>query len=451
MTAAPPASSSSSSGTARTLEQKLQTIYGLRGGAATIIRQPYRDLLAALGNPHLDLPPVIHIAGTNGKGSVQAFLRGMLEAVGLRVHVYTSPHLLRFNERIVLAGAPIADPALKTLLDEIEKHDGFDGLTFFEIATAAAFAAFARTPGDILLLETGLGGRLDCTNVVEHPVATVITPIGLDHTEILGHTLEKIAAEKAGIMKGGVPCIIGTQDSDAVMQVFEDRAKALSCPLYRHGREWNIAPTEGGMDFTFDGKTRTAPLPVLRGAHQVYNAGIALACATMLGRAGIFDMTAKHQDTGLRTANWPGRLQLLSPAGHGKEWELWIDGGHNESAAKVLAAQAATWRSEDARPLHMVIGMKNSKDAEAFLHPFLSFADSFTFTSIGEEKSMTLKELVDAARQNGAKETHHEPDLTRAVQYIMDQNPAGGRILITGSLYLVAAALSRYGNSGASS
>ena len=266
------------------LAAKLQSLYGLRGSPLTgidaidlSIRPPFYELLRRLGDPHKHLPPTIHVAGTNGKGSTIAFMRAILEAAGYRVHVYTSPHLVRFNERIVLAGREIADDLLEALLDEAIAVNGDLAQTFFEIKTAMAFAAFARQPADILLLEVGMGGRLDSTNVIENPAVTVITPIGLDHQEFLGPDVAAIAGEKAGIMKPGVPCVVVSQDDPATEAVFTERAAALGAPLLRAGREWRTEAVADGFNFHFAGRTIALPPPALAGAHQVANAGTAIA------------------------------------------------------------------------------------------------------------------------------------------------------------------------------
>ncbi|MGH7031726.1 MAG: bifunctional folylpolyglutamate synthase/dihydrofolate synthase, partial [Stellaceae bacterium] len=314
-------------------------------------------LLAALGNPHEKLPPVIHVAGTNGKGSAIATMRACLEGGGYRVHAYISPHLVRFHERIRLAGELIDEDRLIELLEECERANGGAPITYFEITTAAAFLAFARTPADIVLLETGLGGRLDATNVIRCPAATAITPVSLDHQAFLGDTITAIAGEKAGILKPGSPAIIGPQPAQAA-EVFATRAAELAVPLYRFGAEWRCEPDGGGMRYEGPRWRLDLPLPSLLGAHQIINAGTAIACLEQL--TGL-PLSRDAIAAGLRRINWPARLQRLSrgalvemlPEG----WELWLDGGHNPGAGEVLAAVAASWRD---RALYLVVGMLNT-------------------------------------------------------------------------------------------
>jgi dihydrofolate synthase/folylpolyglutamate synthase len=301
-------------------------------------------LLAALGNPQDALPPVIHVAGTNGKGSTVATLRACLEAAGFRVHVFTSPHLVRFNERIRIAGTLIDDATLADLLEECERANLGAPITFFEVTTTAAFLAFARTPADFTLLEVGLGGRHDTTNVVRRPLVTAITPVSLDHQAFLGDTIAQIAGEKAGILKPSVPAVIGPQLAEAE-RVIEARAAALGAPLYRWQREWRAEERAGGMRYEGGRWHLDLPLPSLPGAHQLANAGTAIACLEQLA-GGSLSATAIAD--GLRHIDWPARLQRLQrgplveilPRG----WELWLDGGHNPAAGEVLGAAAAGWR-----------------------------------------------------------------------------------------------------------
>ncbi|MCB9990301.1 MAG: bifunctional folylpolyglutamate synthase/dihydrofolate synthase [Rhodospirillales bacterium] len=399
------------------LETKLQGIYTLRGDGTKVdlgFRPPFLELLQKLGNPHTKLPPVVHVAGTNGKGSVIAMLRAILEAAGYNVHTYTSPHLIKFNERITLSGRHITDEALDSLLDDVLAVNGDGPVTFFEITSALAFTAFSRNPADICLLETGLGGRLDCTNVIEHPLATIITRIGYDHMEFLGDTIEKIAAEKAGIMKAGAPCIIAPQEYEALIPFFTAKAKDASCPLL-------IAdPVQGRPS-------------ALSGPHQIDNAATVLTVIPTLQQAG-FEIDEEAIATGLRKVRWPARLQKLErpdlPAGA----ELWIDGGHNESAAKVLAAQAAQWQSTDQKPLHLVIGMMTTKDIDAFLAPLLPYAAAITCTAVpGESKAQTPETLAEHIKNLCSVPVFTEPDPQSALTAALTENT---RILITGSLYL---------------
>ena len=398
-------------------------------------------LLAALDHPEEKLAPVVHVAGTNGKGSALAFLRAMLEAAGARVQLYTSPHLVRFHERIRLTGGPIAEPDLAALLEACEAANGAAPITFFEITTAAAFLAFAREPADILLLETGLGGRLDATNVIARPRLTAITPISIDHVQFLGETLEEIAFEKAGILKPGVAAVIGPQAPEA-MAVIERRADELGAPLHRHGMEWQVRPEAGGLVFESRGKARGYPTPVLRGAHQIENAGLALAGAALLDD---FGLDAAACAAGLARAEWPGRLQRLTrgpllellPEG----WELWLDGGHNAAAGAALARDLAEWRE---RPLHLVYGMLNTKGAQGFLRPLAPRAETLRAVEIPDEPaSLSAEAAAREAAQAGFQAQAGESVAAALREITKDRVP--GRILICGSLYLAGQVLAENG------
>lgn len=321
-------------------------------------------LLARLDHPERRLPPVVHIAGTNGKGSTLAMLDAMLTAAGGRVHRYISPHLVHFNERILLYGQPIEEGLLAEVLDECEKANAGLPITFFEITTAAAFLAFARIPADWLLLETGLGGRLDATNVVERPDLTLISPISMDHEAYLGNTLAAIAGEKAGILKPGVPALVGPQAPEA-LAVLDSRARSLGCPLAAAGREWRFTASADGLSVERHGQGLVLPRPGLEGAHQLENAALAAMAGWRLG------LTRRPIARGIREARWAGRLQRLTgdrfapplPAG----LEVWLDGGHNPAAGRALAASLSGIAGD--RPVDLVCGMLDTKDMSAFLAP----------------------------------------------------------------------------------
>ena len=398
-------------------------------------------LLAALGDPERRLAPVVHVAGTNGKGSALAFLRAMLEASGARVQVYTSPHLVHFHERIRLTGGPIPEPDLVALLETCETANGAAPITFFEITTAAAFLAFAREPADILLLETGLGGRLDATNLIARPRLAAISPVSVDHVQFLGGTIEEIAFEKAGILKPGVPAVIGPQAPEA-MAVIERRAAEVDAPLQRFGYEWRAGTEDGGIFFETGGARRHYPAPVLPGAHQIENAGLALACAALLDE---FGLGAAACATGLARAEWPGRLQRLTrgplldslPGG----WELWLDGGHNAAAGAALARDLADWA---ARPLHLVYGMLNTKGAQGFLRPLAPGAETLHAVAIpGQPASLSAQEAAREAREAGFQAQASE-NVAAALRAIA-KDRAPGRILICGSLYLAGQVLAENG------
>jgi dihydrofolate synthase/folylpolyglutamate synthase len=414
---------------------------GMKFGLATM-----RALVAELGHPERKFATLL-VAGTNGKGSVVAYLRAMLEAAGYRVHAYISPHLVRFHERIRLAGTLIEEPALLALLKECEAANGSESITFFEITTCAAFLEFTRTPGDILLLETGLGGRLDSTNVIARPLASVLMPISFDHMQYLGDTLTKIAVEKAGIIKRGVPVVIAPQPAEA-QSVFEAKAAELAAPLARFGHEWQVTAVDSGIEFTDRAGKRRLPRPGLPGDHQIPNAGAALATLPFLTG---FSIDEKAQAAGLVNVEWPARLQRLRrgplvnklPSG----WELWLDGGHNAAAGEVLADFARHWRQGTSGhcPLHLIFGMLNTKEPVAFLTPLAPFTQDLQAVRIaGDHASLPADEAAAAARAAGiAAET--APDLARAVDRIVASAKGASRILICGSLYLAGVVLAENG------
>jgi dihydrofolate synthase / folylpolyglutamate synthase len=398
-------------------------------------------LLAALGNPEERLPPIVHVAGTNGKGSTVATMRACLEAGRWRVHSYTSPHLVRFHERIRLAGHLIAEDALLAMLEECERANAGQPITFFEITTAAAFLAFSRTPADVVLLETGLGGRLDATNVVARPAVVAITPISLDHQAFLGDTIAEIAGEKAGILKAGAPAIIGPQPP-AAAAVFAARAAALGSRLWRYGQEWCCEPLGGGMRYTGSKWQLDLPLPSLPGEHQIPNAGTAIACLEQLTP---LPLSARAIAEGLRHIDWPARLQRLTRgplvAALPEDWELWLDGGHNPGAGVVLATMAAGWRD---RPLYLVVGMLNTKDATGFLRPLAVHAAALRAVTIpGEQNPLPAAAIADAAQAVGlAAQT--AGSVLAAIRDLGERHgPA--RILICGSLHLAGTVLADNG------
>ncbi len=399
-------------------------------------------LLAALGSPEKLLPPVLHVAGTNGKGSFIAFLRAIAEAQGDRVHVYTSPHLVNFHERIVLAnpeghGSPISEDHLVDCLARAEAANGGELITLFEITTAAAFLAFAETPADLLLLETGLGGRLDATNVVDKPLATAITPISIDHVSFLGESLTAIAGEKAGILKRGVPCIVGRQEREA-FAVIEARAEELGVALHVAGRDFDMYEQQGRLVFQTEARLLDLPLPRLNGRHQIDNAGNAIAAASL-----VFGDRLKEESLafGVTHAEWPARLERLVEGGlHAyvsDGTEIWLDGGHNEAGGRVLAQALAEFDERVPRPVHLIWGMMETKDAHAFIAPFKGLAERIYTVPIEEEENAFSSEaLAEIARAEGF-DTVPATSVTNALlksRAALDNRPA--RILICGSLYL---------------
>ena len=388
-------------------------------------------LLAALGHPERKLPPVIHVAGTNGKGSTIAVMRAIAEAAGLSVHTYTSPHLIRFHERIVLNGAPIDEAALLAILEECETANNGQPITFFEITTAAAFLAFARHPADLLLLETGLGGRFDSTNVLGDPTVTVITPVSMDHMQFLGDTVEEIAFEKAGIWKPGIPGIVGPQDARA-LAVIERRAAEIDTPLSICGIDWSAVPDgTDGMIYRDDEGEIVLPAPALPGAHQVANAGAAIAA---LRAWNALHFGFENFAAGVSDARWPGRLQRL----HGGKlstrlpdgWELWLDGGHNPAAGAALAQSVSGWTDG---PVVLVCGMQENKDVAGFLSPMADAVTRLVAIDLpGTTPGYPAEDIADSAVTTGIKST-----VASSLEDALRSLSGGpGRVLVCGSLYL---------------
>jgi dihydrofolate synthase / folylpolyglutamate synthase len=409
----------------------LARLHGLHPKAIDLSLGRIERLLARLGHPERRLAPVVHIAGTNGKGSTLAMLDAMLQAAGCRVQRYVSPHLVSFAERILLEGRPIAEDELARVLDLCEQANGGAPITFFEITTAAAFMAFAARPADLLLLETGLGGRLDATNVIARPRLNALAPIALDHQSFLGETLPAIAFEKAGILKPGVPCIVGPQEP-AALEVIQRRAGEVGAPLSIHSRDWAVRREDGRLRVDAGGHSLDLPLPALPGRHQIDNAGLAVACALALG-----DLTPPEAAiaAGLEQVAWPARLQRLGgplarllPAGS----ELWLDGGHNPAAGTALAASLGG----DPRPLHLVVGMLATKDARGFLAPFAGLARSLVTVPVPDEPASRDPSAMAAEAQTLGLDAQPAPDVASAMAAIAARTDEPSRVLICGSLYL---------------
>jgi dihydrofolate synthase/folylpolyglutamate synthase len=394
-------------------------------------------LLDKLGNPHLSLPPVFHVAGTNGKGSTLAFLQAIFEAGGLSVHKYTSPHLVRFEERFVLNGQMIGKEVFLSLLEDCVRAAENLEISFFEITTVLMFLAAARMKADVLLLETGLGGRLDATNVLPSTTA-LITRISFDHVQILGNTLPEIASNKAGIMRKGCPCIVARQPDADVMKVFEDEAARCGAALFRAGHEWRAFPEGQGFHYESSSLKFDLPMPTLKGAHQIDNVGAAIAALEF--SAFSFLLKQDILATAMERVSWPGRMQRLAtgpaadllPAG----WELWLDGAHNDSGAEILVAQAQAWGKE--KPLHIVTAMKHDKDATAFFRPLAPHLRSTTVISegiVGELMMLSLT-LCDHLAHAGVSNVNTTETLESAVRDIVLKFKSPQRILVAGSLYL---------------
>ena len=393
-------------------------------------------VLAALGNPERKLPPVIHVAGTNGKGSTVAYLRAILESAGLRVHAYTSPWLVRINESFRLASRLVGDDALRSALEQVEQANAGEPLTFFEGKTAAGFLLFAQHPADVLLLEVGLGGRLDSTNVVEAPLASVITPVGMDHMEFLGENLTSIAGEKAAIIKRNVPVICAEQSPEA-MDVIEQQARRMRSPLHAAGQQWHVSVERGRLVYQDERGLMDLSAPRLFGRHQFDNAGLAIATLR-----AIDSMKLGHAAyEGIVNAEWPARMQRLGsgrlielgPPGS----EIWLDGGHNADGGRVAAAALGDLEERVSRPLVVIAGMMRNKDARAFLANFAGLTRHiFTVEIPGQDNAMPQDRLADAARAVGMRVeiAGHVEAALRSIGKLAYEVPP--RILITGSLYL---------------
>jgi len=407
-------------------------------------------ILAALDHPERRLPPLVHVGGTNGKGSVIAFMRAILEASGLRVHVYTSPHLVRFNERYRV-GAPgggrlVSDAELTAVLAECERANGGAPITVFEMETAAAFLLFARHPADMLLLEVGLGGRLDATNVVERPAATVITPISVDHVDFLGSSLDGIAREKAGIFKRGAPAVLAAQPRDA-LRVVEREAARLAVPLKIAGEDWTATEERGRLVYQDEDGLLDLPAPRLFGRHQFDNAGVAIATLRALPQLAL---PSRAFEEGLVNVDWPARLQrlphgrlvALAPEGS----EVWLDGGHNREGGRAVAATLADLEERVSRPLVLIVGMLATKDSEGFLRNFAGLARRIMAVPIqGQDKALPPDSIADTARRVGMPATSCgglESALAATIRLDLEAPP---RILITGSLYLAGEVLALNG------
>lgn len=390
-------------------------------------------LLDALGNPQNDLPPVIHIAGTNGKGSTQAMIRAGLEQAGQRVHAYTSPHLARFHERIRLAGELISEPYLTEILDECYAANKGAQITYFEITTVAALLAFSRVPADYCLLEVGLGGRLDATNVVDNPALTIITPVSFDHPQFLGNTVAQIASEKAGILKRKIPAIVTRQPEEA-MDVIEARIAKLGCPSLIQGQQWDAFEERGRLIYQDERGLLDLPPPALMGAHQFQNAGTAITALRFLG----FDEAAC--DAAATHVQWPARMQKLASGpllDTAPQAEFWLDGGHNAACAETLAETLARLPK---RETHLICGLMNTKDVAGYMAPIAKLAASLHAVSIpGEVNTLPAADTASAAQAAGINATTAS-SVEEGVRAIIHQNKQA-RILICGSLYLAGSIL----------
>ena len=422
------------------VQAQLDRLWLLSPGADVLGLDRIARLLARLGDPHRHLPPVFHVAGTNGKGSTCAFLRAALEAAGRRVHVYTSPHLVRFNERIRIAGRLIEDTALALLLAEVNDHAEDIGASFFEVTTAAAFLAFARTPADACIVEVGLGGRLDATNVIADPLVTGIAQLGIDHQAFLGDSAEGIAAEKAGIAKPGVPLVTMAYPSPSAARI-ADVATAAGAPVLSAGRDWDWHSDDAGLSYRDAAGALALPNPTLAGPHQPGNLALATA---MLRHQHRLDVPATALAEAARSARWSARMQLLGPgpltarlpAGSA----VWLDGGHNPAAGAAVAA-ALFERAPPGRPVHLIVGMLSNKDPAGLLAPFAQ-ANFLHAVPVAGHDHHPPAEIAGTARALGVTAAPAS-SVSVALGAIADRGPA--TVLILGSLYLAGEVLRENG------
>ncbi|MEM1307657.1 MAG: folylpolyglutamate synthase/dihydrofolate synthase family protein [Pseudomonadota bacterium] len=429
------------------IDALLDDLRGLHPNLIDLSLGRVQGLLAKLGHPERNLPPVIHVAGTNGKGSVTAFLVAILQAVGLRVHAYTSPHLVAFNERIALSGAdgvtaPISDEALRSVLQRVRDANAGAPMTFFELTTAAAFAAFADHPADVVVLEVGLGGRMDATNLIDAPAVTVITPVAMDHADKLGSTLTEIAAEKAGIMKRDCPVIVGPQASEAREEILV-RADDVGADVTAWGIDFDAYPQRGRLVFQQDETLIDLPLPNLRGRHQIINAGVAIAAARAFGertgRSDAIDEAALA--TGMQRVSWPARMMPLSGGRLAKrvspDDEIWLDGGHNPAAGQAIAQALADLEERDAKAAYLVCGMMQHKDIAGYLEPFAGLVREVIAVPVrGGMGAALVPDALAAIAGDLGLATHTAHDVPSAIDEITARHAGPRRILIGGSLYL---------------
>jgi dihydrofolate synthase/folylpolyglutamate synthase len=399
-------------------------------------------ILPALGDPQLRVPPVIHVAGTNGKGSTIAFMRAILEASGRRVHVYTSPHLVRFHERIRLAGRLVEEERLVEAFSRCEAANEGRPITVFEITTAAAFLLFAETPADVLLLEVGLGGRYDATNVIPSPAASVVTPVSLDHMEYLGDSVPKIAREKAGIVKRCAPVVIAEQSLEGQAVIEAEAARVKAGPVLVGGQEFRAFEENGRLVYQDGSGLLDLPLPRLGGRHQHLNAGTAIAALRQVFGPELPDAAFAR---GMQEAQWPGRLQRLTghvlrlaPAGA----DVWLDGGHNEDGGRVLAAALAEMNERNPRPLFMVAGMLSTKDSTAFFRSFSGLASRVYAVGIHGQDAARSPEDVAAQAARAGLRGETASGIAEALSRVAEASQgAPPRIIVCGSLYLAGEVL----------
>ncbi|MFN7127377.1 MAG: bifunctional folylpolyglutamate synthase/dihydrofolate synthase [Allorhizobium sp.] len=433
-------------------DAEIEKLMGLHPKGYDLSLDRIRRLLEVLGNPHLKLPPVIHVAGTNGKGSATAFCRALLEAQGLSVHVHTSPHLVRWHERYRIGfkggrGQIVDDALFADALRRVADANGGQPITVFEILTAVTFILFSEQPADVVVLEVGLGGRFDATNVVENPAVCIVQPISLDHQAYLGDRVELIAAEKAGIMKRGIPVVIGHQEFDGAKDVLISTAERLGCPLAVFAQDFLAYEEFGRLVYQDEFGLMDLPLPRLPGRHQIGNAATAIRAVKAAG----YPVTEEVAEKAMLSVEWPGRLQRLTEGRlveHAPEGsEIWLDGGHNPGAGEVIAEAMAAMEERQARPLHLVIGMINTKDPIGFFRAFVDIAHNvYTVPIHGSDVGLDPVALALSAAEAGLKAVPMG-SLAQALDAIRERSEGGvpPRIMIGGSLYLAGNVLAENG------
>lgn len=433
-------------------DAEIEKLMGLHPKGYDLSLDRIRRLLEVLGNPHLKLPPVIHVAGTNGKGSATAFCRALLEAQGLSVHVHTSPHLVRWHERYRIGvkggrGQIVDDALFADALRRVAEANGGQPITVFEILTAVTFILFSEQPADVVVLEVGLGGRFDATNVVENPAVCIVQPISLDHQAYLGDRVELIAAEKAGIMKRGIPVVIGHQEFDGAKDVLISTAERLGCPLTVFAQDFLAYEEFGRLVYQDEFGLMDLPLPRLPGRHQIGNAATAIRAVKAAG----YPVTEEIAEKAMLSVEWPGRLQRLTEGRlveHAPEGsEIWLDGGHNPGAGEVIAEAMAAMEERQARPLHLVIGMINTKDPIGFFRAFVDIAHNvYTVPIHGSDVGLDPVALALSAAEAGLKAVPMG-SLAQALDAIRERSEGGipPRIMIGGSLYLAGNVLAENG------
>lgn len=433
-------------------DAEIEKLMGLHPKGYDLSLDRIRRLLEVLGNPHLKLPPVIHVAGTNGKGSATAFCRALLEAQGLSVHVHTSPHLVRWHERYRIGvkggrGQIVDDALFADALRRVADANGGQPITVFEILTAVTFILFSEQPADVVVLEVGLGGRFDATNVIENPAVCIVQPISLDHQAYLGDRVELIAAEKAGIMKRGIPVVIGHQEFDGAKDVLISTAERLGCPLAVFAQDFLAYEEFGRLVYQDEFGLMDLPLPRLPGRHQIGNAATAIRAVKAAG----YPVTEEIAEKAMLSVEWPGRLQRLTEGRlveHAPEGsEIWLDGGHNPGAGEVIAEAMAAMEERQARPLHLVIGMINTKDPIGFFRAFVDIAHNvYTVPIHGSDVGLDPVALALSAAEAGLKAVPMG-SLAQALDAIRERSEGGvpPRIMIGGSLYLAGNVLAENG------